>query len=393
MTAPRGTGARLSALHAASFASVGIYTAFFPVWLSSRALSPGLIGIVMAVPILVRIVATAPLLTLADRMGGPRRLLIASHLGQMLGYPLLLMLESGVAIAALVGLIAVAQAAIIPGNDLVTTTIVRQRPRLHYGRIRVWGSIAFLLATILAGYLVETAGPSAVILSLSAAPAFGILATHLALPREGGAGAASDRRSPGGEMRLPADLWLIIAAVAIVQSSHGAIYAFGSIHWQAVGFADATIGYLWAAGVVAEIALFVVVGQVVGRGSPGLGFLLLGSAAVMVRFAGMSLDPGTAPTFALQVLHGLTFGATHLGAMAALTAMAPEGARGRAQGLLAACSALAMAVVTIASGPIYRASGPMVFAAMAPLGLFGFCLTLAVLRRRGAQPQSAGEAG
>ena len=59
----------------------------------------------------------------------------------------------------------------------------------------------------------------------------------------------------------------MIGAGACTQASHGALYAFGSIHWRDLGFSSATIGLLWAVGVVAEILVFAVLGRSVGRGS------------------------------------------------------------------------------------------------------------------------------
>jgi PPP family 3-phenylpropionic acid transporter len=389
-------GLRLSTLYAASFVGIGVHLAFFPVWLESEALSPSAIGLVIAIPVIVRIVLTAPLLSLLDGRTTPRRLLIASHAGQALGFPVLLVLDGTASIAVAVALIAAAQAAIMPGNDLVTTEAVRRQGNLHYGRIRVWGSVAFLAATIATGYLVDALGPDSVIWALAAAPLLAILATHLALPPEAGPrqeGAARLEAAPAPSRRLPAILWLIMIAVALAQASHGAIYAFGSIHWRETGFSDAAIGYFWAIGVAVEIVLFVVLGRTVGSGSNGLGLLMIGGAAVVVRFVGMSLDPGLWTTVLLQALHGLTFGATHLGGMAALTALAPSGARGQAQGTLAALLALGTAAATVASGPIYREWGALVFAAMAPLGILSAALAGLAARRLKGQPQSAGEGG
>jgi PPP family 3-phenylpropionic acid transporter len=93
------------------------------------------------------------------------------------------------------------------------------------------------------------------------------------------------------------------------------------------------------------------------------------------------------------VLNGLTFGATHLAGMAAIVAMAPAGARARAQGLVSALVALASAVATVASGVVFRAAGPMVFLALAPLGVVALVLSFFVGARAPAQPQSVGEGG
>jgi PPP family 3-phenylpropionic acid transporter len=83
-------------------------------------------------------------------------------------------------------------------------------------------------------------------------------------------------------------------------------------------------------------------------------------------------------------MHCLTFAATHIGTMAALTALAPRQARGRAQGIYGSLTALTTAGATIVSGMIYAETGAGVFAAMAPLGAVGFILMLVVVRMQKA---------
>jgi PPP family 3-phenylpropionic acid transporter len=79
--------------------------------------------------------------------------------------------------------------------------------------------------------------------------------------------------------------------------------------------------------------------------------------------------------------------------MAALTALAPMQARGRAQGIYGSLAALTTAISTVLSGVIYNEAGALVFAAMAPLGAIGFILTLVAVRLVKAQPQRAGSGG
>lgn len=389
MSRPKALAVRLSALHAASFFSHGFYLPFFPLWLQSKGLDPALIGLVVAIPIIVRILATAPLLSLADRSFGARRLLVISHLGQMIGFPLLFLAQDSVTIIGLVALVSITQAAVIPGNDLVTTSAVQHYPGLNYGRLRGVGSIAFFVANIVGGYLVGAFGAGVVPLALSLIPALGIAATLLAVPRPLSEIASAAPSEMAASTVLPKVLWIVMIAAALTQGSHGALNAFASIHWQSLGFADAAIGYFWAAGVIAEIIVFMVLGQAVGRGS-GLGLLLIGSGASAIRFSIMSLQPDMATTFVLQAMHSLSFGASHLGAMAALTALAPARVRGRGQGIYGSLAALTTATATIASGVIYRESGAAVFAAMAPLGAAGFILTLVAARMLKNQPQRAG---
>jgi PPP family 3-phenylpropionic acid transporter len=292
-------------------------------------------------------------------------------------YPVLVFVGNELAIMAVIALLAVAQAPVIPANDLVTTNAIREGARLHYGRVRGWGSVAFLCASIAAGYLVDALGPETIVWALALTPLLALATTVAALPPRvpGGRAAGGAARAPASGA-VPPVLWLVMIAVAATQASHGAIYAFGSIHWRSLGFSDAAVGYLWAIGVVAEIGVFYGLGQAVGRTQAALGLIMVGAAAVVVRFAAMALDPSLPVTVALQILHGLTFGATHLGSMAALAAFAPPAARGRVQGLFASASALGLAAATIASGLIYRTEGSLVFAAMAPLGIIGLVFAL-----------------
>lgn len=385
-------GARLGALHAAAFGGLGVYVPFFPIWLEHRGLPPSSIGLVLALPMLVRIVVTAPLMTLADRGLGLRRLVAGACLGVAAAYLALLQAEGAAVLAALVVLLAMAQAPIIPAADLATIQAVRGDARLDYGRVRLWGSIAFLAASIGSGYLLE-ALPADGVIWLLLGLAVAAMATAWAVVPDAAPTHGEAQPPPEPARGLPRALWLVLGASACIQASHAALYAFGSIHWRDLGFSNATIGYLWAIGVGAEILVFARLGRRVGRGTAALGLVLIGAGAGVVRFAALAAAPGLAATFALQALHGLTFGATHLGAMAALATLAPEGARGRAQGALASAHALAMAAATGFSGPIFRAAGPLVFLAMTPLAAAGLVLTLFALRALRAQPQRAGEGG
>lgn len=383
----------MGGLYAAAFAGLGIYLPFFPVWLQSRGLGPEAIGAVLAIPIVVRIVATAPLMTLADRAFGPRRLLLASYGLSIATNAVMFGATSPVTIALLLGLAAFAQAPAIPTTDFVTGDAVRRDRGLDYGRIRLWGSIAFLAANVAGGYTLAAVAPDVIIVLLASLPLAGIAATLAAVPAAASGPTATADSATQPSTRVPRALWFFIAAAACSHASHAGLYGFATLSWRAQGFSDPTIGWLWATGVVAEIVLFGALGRTVGGSSNAVHLLRLGAVAVVVRFAALAFEPGLPATFALQVLHGLTFGATHLAGMAAIVAMAPEGTRGRIQGTVSAVVALASALATFGSGVVFRAAGPMVFLALAPLGVAALVLSLFAAPERAAQPQSAGEGG
>lgn len=378
---------RLSLLYAVVFVEIGIAMPFMPVWLDALGLDARVIGLLLALPIATRILATAPLMSLIDRGIGPRRLIMAGSLCVGLTYAAMPAM-AGIGwppLAVLVVLNAVAAAPLVPGIDYLTLAAVRRDPRLDYARIRVAGSAAFLAANLAAGLLLaQLGGRTAVPLFLTA---FALLAALIAAMSPLGEVARTPAPAPGPKPRLPRTLWLAIAAAAAIQSTHAAIYGFAGIHWTAHGFSTAAVGALWATGVAAEIVLFALAGRLPERWRSPFRLLALGGSAALLRALGMTLfGSELLPVVGLQVLHGLTFGATQLGAMAAVSRFAPDGARGRAQGTLGAAGALAAACATLLSGLAYRAGGPLVFALMAPAALAGLAFAAMAARSARAGP-------
>ncbi|MDP4025937.1 MFS transporter [Methylobacterium sp. NEAU 140] len=380
---PRSGAARLSLLYAVVFTEIGIAMPFMPVWLDALGLDAGVIGLLLALPIATRIVATAPLMALIDRGLGARRLIALGSLGVALTYALMPP-AAGLgwgALAALTVLNAVAGAPLVPSIDYLTLAAARRDPRISYARIRMGGSVAFLLASLAAGALFSALGGRvAVPLLLTGLALAASLTAALARPPA----APAQAPATGGRPRLPRALWLFIGAAAAIQASHGAVYGFGSIYWTAHGIPAAWIGALWAVGVLAEIALFAAFPRLPTAWKSPARLLGLGGGAALLRALGLFLlGDRLAALVPLQCLHGLTFGATQLGAMAAVSALAPDGARGRAQGTLSAVNAGVSVCATLASGLAYRAGGPLAFLLMAPLAAAGLGLAAAA-RRAGA---------
>ncbi|WP_019903014.1 MFS transporter [Methylobacterium sp. 77] len=368
--------ARLSLLYAVVFVEIGIAMPFMPVWLKALGLDARIIGALLALPIAMKIIATTPLVGLIDRGVAARRLLLVGSLvvaatyalmpaGAAVGWPIL---------ALLVAVNAAAGAPLVPTIDYLTLAAVRHSKRLDYARIRMAGSVGFLIASLLGGAALSGMGERLAVPVLLTGLALVAATTIFASPVE-----AQVPRSPmktGERPRLPRVLWLCIGAQATIQASHAATYAFGSIHWQANGISSSWIGLLWATGVAAEIVFFATVSRWPTRWRTPFRLIGLGAVASLVRVIGLSqFGSDLVPALFLQLLHAFSFGATQLGAMTAISAFAPDGARGRAQGMSSAVNAFASASATILCGVAYQAGGgSLAFALMAPLALSGLCL-------------------
>lgn len=379
---PEPKAARLSVLYAVVFVEIGIAMPFMPVWLNALGLEAAVIGALLALPIAIRIVATAPLVGLIDRGIPAPRILLAGSLvlagtyalmpaGAALGWP---------ALALLIAVNAVAAAPLVPSIDYMTLSAVRRSARLDYARIRMVGSIGFLLANLAGGAALGAMGERLAVPLLLTVLA--LIAATVTLAARVEVPPAPPREAGGPRPRLPGVLWFSIAAAALIQSSHAAIYGFGSIHWSTHGIPASWIGALWAIGVASEILLFAGIGRLPASWRGPFVLLALGGAAALLRALGMAgFGDRLEALVVLQVLHGFTFGATQLGAMAAVSRFAPEGARGRAQGTVSSAGALASASATLVTGAAYEAGGgPLAFALMAPLAIAGLCLVARATR-------------
>lgn len=371
---------RLSLMHALNFLGVGFYLPFFPVWLASSGLGDVDIGYVLAIPILVRVFVASSVTGLGDRLR-PNILLALLNALAALAYFALAQQADFLPIAVLTALSAIALSGVVPLADVLTTAQVTAGALKDYGRVRLWGSVTFVLSNLAGGYLIAQHGAWLIPFVLAGSSALAALAALQAPSPPGGISPAAPRGASAAGFGV--SFWLAVGAAACVNATHAAVYAFSSLHWRSIGFSGEAVGWLWAVAVLAEIAVFLVGGSIAASGLIGLRWIAIAAVAAVLRFAAMSVDPGLAITAVLQLLHGITFGCMHLGTLAALSALSPEARRAAAQGRLVAVSALVMGLATVLSGYLYRLFGPGVFLAMVPVALLGLVLAaLAFLNSR-----------
>jgi len=137
---------RLKAFYAALFLTLGVQLPFLPVWLTAKGLDARAIGIVLAVPAVIRIVAIPLATRVADRRDALRGVIILAAAGATVAFGVLAFAQGVLAIALVYAL---ASAAYAPVMMLVDTYALRglaQRGRA-YGPARLWGSAAFIAAS------------------------------------------------------------------------------------------------------------------------------------------------------------------------------------------------------------------------------------------------------
>jgi PPP family 3-phenylpropionic acid transporter len=378
---------RLALLYAAFFAIVGWHLPLFPVWLASRGLDAAAIGIVLAAMQAVRVVATPLGTRAADRYGSLRGAIMATALASVAAIALLGFASGFAFILTAAMALAFISAPVMPLTDAYALKGLAQRGR-NYGRVRLWGSVAFIAANLTGGALLDLLAPGRLIWVIFAGNCALAIAAMLLAAEPPQPARAPTAPQAQRHLRRPAFL-AVAAAASLIQASHAVYYGFSSLDWTAKGFDGLTVGTLWALGVLAEIVLFALAPRLPGRIGP-LTLIALGAAGGIIRWIVMMLDPPLALLFPLQLLHALSFGATHLGTMHYLARSAPENARAAAQGDVSTANSLAMAAASALAGVLYGASGSLAYGAMAALAAAGgACAFLAArtMRTDASAPQ------
>ncbi len=375
-----GFATRLAAFYAALFVLTGVHLPFFPVWLKAKGLDPALIGVLLALPMVARVLAVPVATRAADRRDAIRATLVITSLASLAGYLLLGFAEGATAVLIVYAVVSLVFTPVMPLAETYALRGLAARGRT-YGPVRLWGSAAFIVGTFAAGFVADVLPARDLIWLIVAASAGLALAAVTLAPLSAAAhetpGPQAARRSL---LRDPAFV-AVVTAASLIQASHAVFYGFSALDWRADGFSGATIAALWALGVVAEIVLFAVQGRLPPFIQPTV-LLIAGGAGAAVRWAAMAADPPGVLLPVLQVLHALSFGATHLGALTYIARHAPVGQAATAQGYLSIAAGAAMAGAIALSGWLYDAFGSGAYAAMTLLAIAGSVCVLIMRRPR-----------
>jgi len=387
MHAPRTAYAvRLGAFYASIFAVVGIMLPFWPVWLAGRGLDASEIGLLLAVGIGAKVVGNPLVAHLADRFGERRRPMIGLTMAAALAFALFHVAEGFWPLLAVNMLFHLLWSPLMPLGESLTMLAVREG-WLDYGRVRLWGSLAFILAAFGAGQVLVAHSQEAVFFLLLATLAVGALAAWPLPDLRPERPAAAPPASTG--LLRNRRFVLFLLAATLIQGSHAVYYAFGTLHWQGLGFGNDLIGGLWAEGVIAEVVLFALGARLLARIGP-LRLLALGGAAAAVRWA-LTAEATSLPVLLVaQSLHAFTFAASHLGAVHFIARTVPPQ---RSATAMAAYGAVVMGLglgsALYLSGWLFEAAGGRAYLVMAVAGAVGAVVAAVLLRSEPEGEQTA----
>lgn len=373
---------KVSLLFAGQFAGLGIFLPFFPIFLSDHGFSEVDIGLLLAAPMITRVVCVPFLTAIADKSGRRRKAILIYSLISALAFAGLYFIDDFWAVFLILVLASACWTTLTPLSDAYAGDVVATE-KADYGKMRLWGSVAFIAATFLGGMLLENWHSrfviDSLILSLVAMATICLFLPHIPTgPKEALKSDLSRGGTWGGGLMAPQFLVLLLIGAAI-QASHGVYYNFSSIFWRELEISGTIIGVLWAVGVAVEVGLFWIAGRLSAHITPA-GYLCLGGVSALIRWVGFPYIEWLPGIFAMQCLHGLSFGATHLGTIGLVRQMIPAHRAGTAQGINTTLLGALTAGVMVFSGTLYSIGPATAFLSMAGLVTVGLLVLLFAIR-------------
>lgn len=299
------------------FLGPGVFLPYFTLYLARLGLDGVEIGVIAGLQPLVRSLSGIVSAAAADRWRIRHRLLVGmAVLGSLLFVPLTAVRTFAAVLAVMVG-ISLMHGPLIPTIDAVVTDHLT-RLGGDYARLRVWGSIAFVVAALASAPLVEQFTADIVPLLLLL-PALALPAALACLPPEQ-VGHSAHTRAPWRLVTPPFRLFLL--TTFLLQVSCGAWYGFFALHVQALGLSETTPGIAFALAVIVEIGLFLR-GRRVLELVPPAPLVVVVIVATILRWALTSMAQSAPALIALQLGHAFTFSAYHLASVAMVMRLVP----------------------------------------------------------------------
>lgn len=369
---------RLSGFYFFYFAFLGAWLPYWNLYLKSLGYSLHMIGVLSSIMLGTKIVGPSVWGYLADRSGRRMAVIRFGCFAAAASFALVLFDQRLALMASVIFFYSFFWNAVLSQYEVVTLSHLEGHHTL-YSRIRVWGSVGFIIAVGLfglvfdhlpIGYLPPMLLVLLVLIALSSL--FVFEQRSIARPVASGGLWQIVRQPP---------VWAFLLSCFLMQVAHGPYYTFFSIFMEQHGYSRAAIGALWSLGVVAEVVLFMVMHRVMARYS--LRHILLATwvlAAVRWVMTGYGVE--SLPVLLLaQCLHAASFGSFHAAGIEMMRRFFAHGHQGQGQALYSGLSyGAGGAVGAILAGYAWDIAPQATFLLATVVSVLALLLTLLLLR-------------
>ena len=292
----------------AYYAYVGAFTPYASLYFVDKGICAGEIGILMSLMQVTRIFGPNLWGWMADHMQQRVVVLRVTAVAALLVFSGMFVGTGFIQFFALMLLLNTCTSAQGPLSEALMLSEM-QGDLTQYGRLRLWGSVGFILAVTCGGKLLDWQG-----ISLMPWLCWGLLGLVLlaSLWMQESPHEIVHHALPSVRMLLlRPEVSAFFTSTFMMVAAHSALYVFYSLYLAQLGYNKTVIGLMWSLGVVAEIVFFYFQAPIFRRF--GIKTLMLASLIIAIgRF--LMLGLGAQSLICLlfaQILHAATFAAHH----------------------------------------------------------------------------------
>jgi PPP family 3-phenylpropionic acid transporter len=313
----------------AYYGYVGVFSPYASLYFADRGLSATQIGILMSLMQVMRIFGPNVWGWVADQ--SRRRVLVLrlTSVAAALTFCGMFVGQSFMFFFALMVTVNLFTSAQGPISEALMLSSMRG-DLTHYGRVRLWGSVGFIVLVTLSGYALDWQGielmPWIALLMLVM-----VTSVTFSLHEE----PATQHAQPSNSVRellSRKSVLSFFASTFLMIAAHSSLYVYYSLYLSDMGYSKSVIGLMWSLGVIAEILFFFYQAPLFRRfGVRKLMLFSLGIAVIRFLMIGWGAQ-SLAILLVAQVLHAATFGVHHSASVATLQRWfaGPLQARGQA---------------------------------------------------------------
>lgn len=381
----RSVQLRLTGYYSSFFAVYGIAIPLWPRWLEGQV-SLEYVGIILGASYWFKLIIVPLTAWIADVVGDRRRIMIALSLIFLFALVLLPMMDGWIAYALVWGLAGAALSTGIPLSDGLTMRAV-QLFGIEFGKVRRWGSVSFIVVSLAVGALADQFGLDAIYVSILLVSLLLVFAAILSPKIH--TQPEVEKVSFFKPLSLP-NFPLFVISVALLLSTHAALYGFSAIHWKSLGYSNTEITLLWIVGVVAEIGMFSISSRLIDRFG-AMPMIIIAGIGGVIRWTLIGYGSSMPVLVVAQLLHALTFALLYMALIAYMTKRIPPSISASAQGLY---DGLAMGVffgiLTMSAGYLFEINPTYSFLLMTCCSAIGTILAIILLFKVRAYEAKAG---
>jgi PPP family 3-phenylpropionic acid transporter len=307
---------RLSRFYFIYYFFVGAFVPYWGLYLKSEQFSPADIGILMSLFQISRIFAPNFWGWLADHTGKRAQWIKLTAFLGLCGFTAVFWAHGFYWLFFVMAALSLFTSSTLPLAESLTLAHLATTNG-HYSRIRMWGSLGFIVAAVILGFLIDFAGIKSLLWFLLMVQMTLFILSYT-LPDPKVVAHEHDHYSIWQVIKQPNVIALLIGC-ALMVTAHGVLYNFYSIYLSDHGYSKGMIGLLWAVGVICEIGIFILMPKIMARYTLKT-ILLVSLALAILRFGmiGVAVD-SLAMLILAQTLHAATFGSFHAASVEVIT--------------------------------------------------------------------------